>query len=130
MGACSSSRRKSSVRFAGGVVNPRLIGDPVDLPGLAAVVGEGLLEMGCVGSELGPVKANQDRLAVDGVLRVELADAVLELANLGRVENADLLVIPIESPLVGCGVVHAQGQADDAAAGAIPLALIDLGAVE
>ena len=41
-----------------------------------------------------------------------LADAVLELANLRRIEDADFLVIPIQPPLMRLRVVNAQRQSE------------------
>src|SRR6201999_2531491 len=85
--------------------DPGLIGDPVDLPGLAAIGRERLLEVGGGRRHLRPDEADQDVAAVDGVRGVELADAVLELADLGDVEPADLLVRPVDAPLMGHWVV-------------------------
>lgn len=107
----------------------RLVGDPVDLPCLTAVLGEGLLEVRR-GRQVRPAKADQDGFAVDGVLREELAHTILKLTNLRRIEDANLLVVPVKPPLVRLGIVDTQGQADDASSRAIPLALVDLRVIE
>ncbi len=54
----------------------------------------------------------------------------LELAHLRRIEDANLLVVPIQPPLMRLRVVHAQGQTDNLAGRTVPFALVDLRAVE
>jgi len=87
-----------------------LIGNPVHFPGLAAVLGEGLLEVCGVLRDAGPDVANQDRSAVESVLAVKLADTILEFADLRWAgEQAGFAAGPVEIPLVGFGIVETQG---------------------
>src|SRR5262249_51335961 len=58
-----------------------------------------------------------------------LAVPVLELADLGDVDAANLAVGPIEIPLVGLRIVGAQGQALDVSSPAVDVDLVDVGAV-
>src|SRR5271154_41983 len=92
-----------------------LVGDPVYFPGLAAVFGEGLLEVGCVGVDFRPIVSNEDGFAVDGVLAVKVAVSIFEFADLGRVGNAGSANGPIQTPLVILGIVEAHDQAFDVA---------------
>ena len=105
-----------------------LVGDPVDFPGSASVVGEGLLEVGR-GVQVGPFKADEDGFAVDRVLGEEFAAAVFEFADLRRVDNTNSFVGPVEAPLVGFGIVSAEGEALDVTGGAVDEDLINLGTV-
>src|SRR5580698_8618472 len=82
-----------------------------------------------VGGQVGPIKSNQNGFAIDCVLSKELAVSVLELADLGWVEDTDLAVGPIEPPLVGFRIVNAQGQTFDVAGGAVEFNLVDGGAI-
>src|ERR1700691_2002381 len=75
--------------------------------------------MGGAGVRAGPVKANEDGFAVDAVVCVKLAVAVAKFAHLGRVEQTDSAVGPIEAPLAGCGVEKAKRQAFDVAGWAV-----------
>jgi hypothetical protein len=74
----------------------RLVGDPVYFPRFASVIREGLFEVGR-GVHVGPLEADQDGFAVDSVLCKEFAAAVFEFADLGRVEDADVAIGPINS---------------------------------
>ena len=94
----------------GAVLDAGLVGDPVDFPGFAAVVGKGLFEVRGVGVQVGPAKADEDGGVIGSVLRVlreKFADAVFEFADLRRVKDANFLVGPVEAPLMGGGVVDA-----------------------
>src|SRR5438477_10645838 len=62
-------------------LQPRVRRNPVRLPGLAAVVGERLLESNRVGRERRDDEADQDGASVERILAVELAAPVLELAE-------------------------------------------------
>src|SRR6188508_2956527 len=61
---------------------------PVGLPGLAAVERERLVPLGTVGGGVGPLEPYLDLRAVDLVVGVEEADAVLEASHDRRVEAA------------------------------------------
>src|ERR1700683_1978195 len=118
--------RTTSVRFIGFVVYPSLIGNPIHFPSLAAIVGVRLLEVGLVGGGVAPEEADDDHFAFPAVLRIERTDSVLELADLGRVENANFAVNPVEAPLMRFRIVQTEGQAFDVAAGTVGLKLLDL----
>src|ERR1700691_4821744 len=85
--------------------------------------------MGGIGGQVGPIKSNQDGFAIDCVLGKELTVSVRELADLGWIQNADLAVVPIESPLVRLGIVNTQGQTFDVAGGPNDFDLINTGAI-
>jgi len=72
------------VCFVRSIWDPRLVRDPIHFPGLAAVVGEGLFEVGRVGVQIRPGVANENDFSVEIVLGVELAVSIFELADLGR----------------------------------------------
>jgi len=94
----------------GGIAGAGLVSDPVDLPGAPPVGGEGLFEVRCRGGHAGPVVADEDGFAADGVGGVEVAAALVERADLGRVEAANAVVGPVEAPLAGRGIVQAERQ--------------------
>ncbi|WP_239104103.1 sensor histidine kinase [Microbispora corallina] len=92
-------------RDAGGVH------DPVGLPRMAAVVGEGLLPVTRVLRDPGPGEPDADRPALVGVVGVEGADPVDEAADdRDRVEAAPA-VDPVDGPLVPLGVVRPDRRA-------------------
>jgi hypothetical protein len=66
--------------------------------------------VGCVRGGVRPNKSNKDSFALPCVLGLKLAAPILELADLGRVHSAVLAVGPIESPLVGLGILQTEGQ--------------------
>src|SRR6266404_7296092 len=101
-----SGMRRASVRFVRFMVHPCLVRDPVDFPSLASIIRVGLFEVGCVRGGVRPNKSNQDNFALPCVLGVKLTASILELADLRRVNSAVLAVGPIESPLVGLGIVQ------------------------
>ena len=119
---------QSSARFRRFIVNPRLVGDPVHLPGFAAIVGEGLFKVSGVGSDVRPEVANEDDAAVVGVLAEELAASVFEFAHIGwTTERAVLAVGPVKTPLMRFRIVKSQGQTLDVR---LPIRTIDLDLVK
>lgn len=79
-------RRSRSAGFVG-VGDAGLVCDPVGFPGCAAVIGEGLLEVGGVSVQIGPAKTDEDGFVIDSVLSVlsqKFADSVFEFADLRR----------------------------------------------
>src|SRR5918998_4645816 len=80
--------RQSSVRFVRSIFHPRVRRDPVDFPGLAPVVRERLLEPDGIGRDVRDDEANKNGPAVKRLLVVELAAAVLELADRGQCHHA------------------------------------------
>src|SRR5437762_10558515 len=120
---------QSSARFRRFIVNPRLVGDPVHLPGFAAIVGEGLFRVSGVGSDVRPVLANEDDAAVVGVLAEELAASVFEFAHIGwTTERAVLAVGPVKTPLMSFRIVKAQRETFDAAGWTGDVELLEPGA--
>ena len=106
-----------------------MVSDPVHFPSFSAIVGERLFEVGRGCAEVSPLVADENRFVVDRVDSIELADAILEFADLGRVEDAGLLVGPVEPPLMRLGIVSAQGKTFNMAGRAIGTELINFGAV-
>jgi hypothetical protein len=64
-----------------------LVGHPVDLPALASIERESLLEVRRAGVHARPVIANKGRLPVNRIRGVEIAMTVPELSDLRRVES-------------------------------------------
>src|ERR1700683_5800929 len=77
--------------------------------------------MGRIRRGIRPSKSKKNGVAINRILGEKLAASVLEFADLGRIQDANLPVGPIESPLVGLRIVYAQGQAFDVAGWAIEL---------
>lgn len=115
------------MRLAGFLADPRLVRDPVDFPGLAAIVRKRLFKVRHIRVGVRPDKSNLDQFAVEGVLAVKLAASIFELADLGRDDGAILAVGPIETPLVSLWIVGAQGQTFDVTACALGLEFFELG---
>src|SRR6202012_942450 len=72
--------------------------NPVDFPGLAAVVREGLLEAARIGGNVRPDVPYQDAPAVDRLLVEELAAAVLEFAYGGNAQAAAVGIGRVQAP--------------------------------
>ena len=124
-------RRAGAARLGlspGSIARAGLVGDPIDLPGAAAVAGERLLKVRRAGRHARPVVADKNGFAVNGVGGVEVAAALLERADLRRVEAADAVVGPVEAPLAGGGIVEAKSEAFDVARGPIDLDGVELSA--
>jgi hypothetical protein len=64
-------------------LQPRVRRDPVRLPGFASVVGERLLEVARVGSDVRDDESDEDGPAIERFLIEELSAPVLEFANRG-----------------------------------------------
>src|SRR5206468_3147025 len=84
--------------------------DPVRLPGLASVRGEGLLPTTGGPGDRGPDEPDVDAAALEHLLVVELAVAVPEGADHGDVEDAGRAGRPVDAPLPRPGVEQAQGE--------------------
>jgi hypothetical protein len=74
--------------------------DPVHFPGLAAVIGEGLLEVTRIRSDIGDDEADQDGAAVECFLVDEFAPSILELADCRNAQNAAAAAGDIQAPLM------------------------------
>src|ERR1700719_225372 len=92
--------RRISSCFIRSVVHSRLVRNPVHFPGLAAILRERLFKVRHIRVGVRPNKSNEDRLAIERVLGVKLAAAILKFADLGDNERAVLAVGPIQAPLV------------------------------
>src|SRR5579864_902514 len=114
-------------RFEFFLADAGLVGDPVDLPGLASIVGEGLFKVRGGRGDLRPDESDQDDSPFDGLLIVELSLAVLEFADGGYAENAVFAGGPIDAPLVGLGIVEPQGKALDVVGSAGGFKLFNIG---
>src|SRR5262249_48198324 len=82
--------------------------NPVDLPGLAAVLREGLLESVGVRGDVGEHVAHQDQASVERFLVEEFAAAVVELPDSGLPDPAYPAVGEIQAPLVSLWIVQPQ----------------------
>src|SRR6185436_2974779 len=103
-----TSRRSGSCELP--VDHPRVDGDPVHFPGFAAVVRKRLLEAARALGDVGDDEPDEDRAAVERLLRVELAAAVPELADRRRREQAVAGVREVETPLPRLRVVETQAE--------------------
>src|SRR6185369_8823060 len=92
----SPGRSESSPAPRRPSLDPRLVGDPVHLPALSAIVGEGLLEVRRGLRDLRPDVAHEDRPALPRLLVVELAAPVAELSHRGNSKRRALLRRPVE----------------------------------
>src|SRR5882757_7932226 len=84
--------------------------DPVHLPGLSSVFGEGLFGLGGVGGDLPHGKPYEHGSAVDEFVVVEVGASVLELACAGNADCADVRGGEVDIPFAGIGIEPAQGQ--------------------
>src|SRR6266568_4528972 len=105
-----------------------LIRDPVDFPGLASVLREGLLKMCGSRSHVRPDEPNQYRSAIECLLIEKFTASILKFADRRLPQNIILAVGPVQTPLVRLGIVETQGQAFDVASSAIGLEFLDFGA--
>src|SRR4051812_29707967 len=81
-------------------VHPRIDSDPVDFPGLAAIVGKGLLEPAGFRSDLRDDEPHQDGAAIQGLLVIDPAAPVLETADGGCGQSPAAAACEVEAPLV------------------------------
>src|SRR5215468_749988 len=102
-----SGLRRSSVRFVRFIFHPCLIRNPVDFPGFAPILREGLLKVRSIGVGVCPNKSTQDGSAIRaGWFRIEeLAASILEFTDRGHAHRTALASRPIKAPLVGLGIV-------------------------
>src|SRR6185312_7377358 len=99
-----SRRRPQALLFGAGEVHP-----PVDLPALAAVGREGLLPMRGGRCDARPGEAHPDGLVVEGVVALEGADAVLEIADHRRLDLVRVAAVePEDRPGLRLGIVAAD----------------------
>ena len=110
--ACRAAKSVCFVRF---LLYSGLIRNPVNFPGLAAIIRECLFEVWLTRVGVQPKKANQNGSAVQRILGVKLAAAVPELPDLGYDQGAVLGIGPIEPPLAGLRMVESEGQTLDVA---------------
>src|SRR6187431_1431366 len=111
-------RFASSPLPAGFVFDAGVMRDPVHFPGLAAVGGEGLLEVAGVFRDVGNDETHQDGPAVEGLLGVKLAAALAEFAYGRRHQRSVPDAREVQAPLPRLRVVKPQAEPLDAAAGA------------
>jgi hypothetical protein len=91
-----------------------LVGYPVGFPGFAPIGGKRLLEVRRIRRGAGPNEPGIDRSAFVDLLVIEFASAVAKLSDHGiRFEDSIGGVGPVNAPLMGLGVVKAQGQTLD-----------------
>src|SRR5262249_31780427 len=97
---------------------PGEVGDPVRLPGLTAVHGEGLIPARRICSDLRPGVPADDRLPLVVLLAVEAADAVGEAPGHRRQpEYTCPAVDPVQGPVTGRRVEQPHGQAAESLVG-------------
>src|SRR5690348_8936778 len=123
-----SGIRRSPLRLVGFIAYSRLVGNPVDLPCLAAVVGERLFEVRFVRHSVRPYESNKNSSAFPELLIVELASSILELSNHRLSQNGIFAVGPVDAPLMGLGIVEAESQSFDVAGWTVGFELFQVGA--
>src|SRR6185436_15791203 len=116
----------SRIVFLRSWAHPRIGGDPVHFPCLASIRREGLLEMAGVRCDVRDDEPDENGAAVEVFPGVELAAAVLELADRRWRHRAAAAVREVEAPLAGLGVVEAEAQAFDATGGALHVELHEI----
>src|SRR5260370_36646552 len=92
--------RRSSARFAGFIVYPCLVRDPVYFPGFATILRERLFEVRRIRVGLRPNESNQDGTAIWArrFRGVKLAASILEFADRGHAHGSPLAGPPIKAP--------------------------------
>src|SRR5580698_5383458 len=98
-----------SSRLVRSILDQGLGDDEVRIPDLAPIVREGLLETAGGRRDVHDAEPDQDGPAVVGLLIVELAAAIFELAGHRNAQSTRLRVGEVDGPLVGIGVVEADG---------------------
>ena len=93
--------------------------DPVNLPGFASVVREGLLEMARIRSDIRYDKSNEYGPVIQGFLVIKLAASIFELANRGLGQRASAAAGKIKAPLTRLRIVQAQVQTFDVPCGTV-----------
>src|SRR6516165_8172770 len=109
------SELNARCRCVGCVCHARVSRDPVHFPGLASVVGEGLLKSARIRSDVRNNKTNKDSPVVECFLVKEFAASILELADRGLTYRSVVAIREVEAPLMGLRVVQAQRQTFDVA---------------
>src|SRR6185437_583448 len=105
---------------------PGKVCDEVGFPGLAAIARERLLEVVGIGGRPRIDVPDLNGPAVDRLPVVKYAPALCEVAEHARAHRSVIDVDPIESPLVCFGVVEAQREALEVAAGSAGLELLEV----
>src|SRR5262249_43881923 len=90
---------------------PGELHDPVGLPGLTAVRGELLFPPRRCRRDVGPDEVRPDRLAVVGVVAVEIAAPFGEGTHHGWEERAGAAARPVERPFLGVHIEQSQREA-------------------
>src|SRR5258708_28358648 len=107
------------------VIRPRERHHPIGLPGLGAVAGEGLFKAGGIRSDGGEAVASENGFAAERFLIEKLAAPILEFADHRLRQDTVGAARPIETPLVGLGIVETQADAFDVTGRPLHLALED-----
>src|ERR1700682_311400 len=103
--------------------HPRVGGNPVYLPALAAVGGVGLFEVSRVRGNVRDDKSNENRSTIQIFLVEELAATVFELPDRRLAQCSKAAVGEIQAPLMGIRIEKAQRQSLDMPGRAIHLKL-------
>ena len=83
--------------------------DPIQLPGLASIIGERLFKSTHVGTGAGNHESHIDCPAVQRLLAEKLTTSILEFADGRLSRGAGAAIGEIETPLVRFRVVETQG---------------------
>src|SRR5450432_1444324 len=100
---CPTDVRSSSVRGLTFIIYSRVLRDPVQFPGLAAIVRKCLLEETRRRSDFRPNIPNEYHPSVEDLLIEKLAAAVLEFTHGRNAQRATSAIRRIEAPLLCLG---------------------------
>src|SRR5215218_502491 len=90
------------------LLDPCVGRNPVDFPGLAPILREGLFKMAGSRRDVGDHESNKDGAAIVHFLVVELPSSVLELPDRGLAQATAAVARKVKAPLMGFGVVQTQ----------------------
>src|SRR5262249_58087002 len=95
------TRLNAGLRFIQLAFDSRVGCDPVNFPGFAAIIGECLLEVAGIWSDVRNHKSNQNCPAIQRFLVIELPASTIELANRRLAERTAANGREVQTPLVG-----------------------------
>ena len=103
-------------------------GNPVRLPRFASIGRKRLFKIARILRDVGPAEPDKDRSSLEELLVVELAHAVLVLANHGILQRRCCGVCPMQAPLMRMRVVEPQRQPFNVPCRTVRLQLVEVGA--
>ncbi len=93
------------------LLHSRVYSDPIQFPGLAAIIRKRLFKPARIGSDVRDDKSNKDGSTIQRFLVKELTASIFELSDCGYAQATATAARKIETPLARFGIVQAQVQA-------------------